>query len=93
MESVITYPSSVLGLAALAAVVGVSPAAFAQSDPYHITANEKAACTSDAVRLCMDAYPDEHKLISCMASNRASLSGTCLAVFDAGVRRRRLVSR
>ena len=93
MESVITYPSSVFGLAALLTVVGLSPAARAQPDPFHITANEKAACTADAIRLCSDTYPDEQKLLSCMAANRASLTGSCLAVFDAGVKRRRLVSR
>ncbi|MCX8256216.1 protein of unknown function [Beijerinckiaceae bacterium RH AL1] len=68
-------------------------AAQAQSDPYHITATEKAACTADAVRLCSDAYPDEHKLMSCMVENRASLTKVCLVVFEAGLKRRHLVSR
>ena len=80
-------------MGALVAAVGLSPVAHAQPDPYHITAYEKAACTTDAIRLCSDAYPDEGKLLSCMAANRASLTGTCLAVFDAGLKRRRLVSR
>lgn len=61
-----------------------------QSDKYHVTAREKAACTADAMRLCMSAYPDEDKLLLCMKTNRASLSPTCQIAFDAGVRRRRL---
>ena len=67
-----------------------STAAHAVSDPYHVTDQEKAACTEDAVRLCMDAYPDERRLIECMKRNRASLSPTCLTAFDAGVKRRHL---
>ena len=62
----------------------------AAGDQFHVTDKEKAACTEDAVRLCMNAYPDELKLLDCMKTNRASLSPTCLAAFDAGVRRRHL---
>ncbi len=64
--------------------------AQAAGDQYHVTDREKAACTEDAVRLCMNTYPDEQKLLSCMKQNRASLSPTCLAAFDAGVKRRHL---
>ena len=93
LESVITYSSAVFGLATLSAVVGFTPVALAASDPYHITSGEKAACTEDAIRLCSGAYPDERKLLSCMAANRSSLTDSCLVVFDAGLKRRRLVSR
>ncbi len=65
-------------------------ALYAAGDQFHVTDREKAACTEDAVRLCMNTYPDEQKLLSCMKSNRASLSPTCLAAFDEGVRRRHL---
>ena len=60
------------------------------ADPLHITAAEKAACTQDAMRLCSGSYPDEGRLLDCMKANRASLSATCGAAFDAGVRRRSL---
>ena len=60
------------------------------NDRYQVTPQEKAACTSDAVRLCISAYPDEDKLLACMKQNRESLSSTCRVAFDAGVRRRRL---
>lgn len=65
-------------------------AAEAAADKYHVTDREKAACTVDALRLCMNSYPNEDNLLSCMKSNRASLSPMCLVAFDAGVRRRHL---
>lgn len=72
-------------------IVATGAAALdAGSDRFHVTAAEKAACTQDAVRLCMATYPDEEKLLSCMKQNRMSLSPTCLVAFDAGVRRRHL---
>ena len=64
--------------------------AHAQSDQYHITAAEQAACFSDASRLCSDAYPDEEKLLSCMTRNQSSLSSGCAFVFKAGLKRRHL---
>jgi hypothetical protein len=63
---------------------------YAVGDKYRVTAAEKAACTEDAIRLCMDAYPSEEKLLVCMKENRASLSPTCRVAFDAGLKRRRL---
>jgi hypothetical protein len=59
-------------------------------DKYHVTEQERAACSTDAVRLCSDAYPDEDALIICMKANRSQLSGACNAAFDAGLRRRHL---
>ena len=64
--------------------------ANAQGDKYQITAEEKAACTPDAMRLCSAAYPDEDKLMSCLKTNRASLSAQCAAVFKAGLKERGL---
>ncbi len=60
------------------------------TDPYAITAQEKAACGADARRLCEAAYPDEHALLLCMKTNRQRLGPTCLPVFEAGLRRRGL---
>ena len=80
---------------AMVILIGVLCAheAHAQADPYHITESEKAACTPDAERLCASSYPDEAKLLGCMESNKASLSPPCLVVFNAGVKRRRLVRK
>ena len=70
-------------------ILGISaPAGI--SDPFHVTDEEKAACTQDATRLCISAYPDEDKLLSCMKENRSALSPACLKAFDAGVKRRHL---
>lgn len=85
--------SSSVGIAAIVLTTLAPHGAVAQSDPYRITSAEKAACTNDAIRLCSDAYPDENKLLSCMAENRASLTTGCAVVFEAGLKRRRLVSR
>ncbi len=59
-------------------------------DKYHVTPQEKSACTTDAIRFCMHTYPDEDQLLACMKQNRASLSAPCRTAFDAGVKRRRL---
>ena len=89
----IAYSSSALRLGALIAAAVAAQSVHAQDDPYHITPAEKAACTSDAERLCAGTYPDEGKLIGCMTTNKASLTPSCLVVFNAGMKRRRLVAR
>ena len=73
----------------LAAQMLGTPAPQAE-DKYHVTSQEKAACSSDAIRLCMHTYPDEDRLLVCMKQNRDALSAACRVAFDAGVRRRRL---
>ena len=80
-------------LAVLMGAVVAPAAAGAPPDRYHITDGEKAACTADAMRLCASTYPDEGKLLACMQANRGVLDPGCLAVFDAGVKRRHLVAR
>ena len=76
----------------LIAILAWSPsfAASAAADKLHVTDQEKAACAEDAIRLCISAYPDEGKLISCMRSNRSQLSPNCLVVFNAGLKRRHM---
>ena len=75
----------------LGLMIGAVPlSSLAAEDKYHITAEEKAACSSDALRLCSEAYPDEDKLLSCMKQNHESLSAMCRVAFDAGRKRRRL---
>lgn len=68
----------------------VCASAASSQDPYKITPREKAACTTDAMRFCAYTYPDASQLLSCMKSNRTSLSPMCLAAFDAGMKRRHL---
>ena len=66
------------------------PIAASAADTFHLSDTEKAACTSDAQRLCAFTYPDEQQLLVCMKANRASLGQACLPVFDAGLKRRGL---
>ena len=71
-------------------ICAIPLSSLALDDKYHITPEEKAACSSDALRLCSNTYPDEDRLFSCMKENRASLSAVCRVAFDAGRKRRRL---
>ena len=59
-------------------------------DKYHVTDEEREACSGDAIRLCSAAYPDEDALIRCMKLNRSQLSGACIAAFNNGLHRRHL---
>ena len=83
-----------LGVCVPLLVAGSSPRAEQPANPpnkYSVTPNEKAACMQDAVRLCIQTYPNEDALISCMRTNRAQLSPSCLTVFDAGLKRRHMM--
>ena len=66
-------------------------AASASADGrYQITANERAACESDAMGLCAASYPDEDALLACMKLNVSKLTAGCRPVFIEGLRRRGL---
>lgn len=69
---------------------GVEPASMATGDKYNVTPEEHAACDADAEKLCLAAYPDEDKLISCMRKNRSDLTPLCLASLKAGLSRRHM---
>ena len=95
-----SYPSHAnhhhLRAAAAFALLSIAPAAVAApapTDKYHVTDEEKAACTTDAISWCSDTYPDEDKLLACMKTNRRALSANCQAVFAAGLKRRHLEGR
>jgi type II secretory pathway component PulL len=71
----------------VAALVGgslVTLAAAAQGTP-----EQRAACESDAMRLCGDYVPDERRITACMSAKRRYLSSGCRRVFDKSVRGRR----
>ncbi|MDA9503831.1 hypothetical protein XI09_03205 [Bradyrhizobium sp. CCBAU 11386] len=55
-------------------------AAFAQED--RGTAEQRAACISDAFRLCASYIPDATKVEACLRQNRSGLSDACRAVFE-----------
>jgi len=53
------------------------------------TAEQRAACTDDAFRLCGEFVPDAATVESCLRRNTASLSPDCRAQFDGGHKARR----
>lgn len=46
------------------------------------TAEQRAACTPDAFRLCSGEIPNIPAITACMRKNKANLSSACKAVFD-----------
>ncbi len=46
------------------------------------TAEQRAACTPDAFRLCASEIPNIPAITACMRKNKSSLSSACKAVFD-----------
>jgi hypothetical protein len=59
--------------------------AFGQSD---LRSRQELACQDDAYRLCPDEVPDEARVASCMARQKAKLSPGCRAMFTQSPRRR-----
>lgn len=90
MATSVFLHSTVLRSFFVGASLMLPPIAASAADTFHLSETEKAACTSDAQRLCASTYPDEQQLLVCMKANRASLGQTCLPVFDAGLKRRGL---
>jgi hypothetical protein len=45
------------------------------------TAEQRAACTPDAIRLCSSEIPDVGRVTACMRAKQASLSPRCRAAF------------
>ena len=76
-------------IATMATVVPLSVAA-AEENKFQITSVEKAACASDAVRLCSHTYPDEDRLLGCMRGHVPDLSLVCSVTFKAGLKRRNM---
>lgn len=44
-----------------------------------VTPEERAACTSDAFRLCSSAIPSVDRVVACLKSEKAKLSPLCRA--------------
>ena len=57
-----------------------SAAAFAQEN--RGTPEQRAACTSDAFRLCSAYIPDPSGVEACLRFRKADLSEGCKAVFE-----------
>jgi hypothetical protein len=77
MEPNRSYRASRIILAA-----ALSLAAVANAKAFEVTAEERAACTPDAFRLCSSEIPDVGRIVACMKAKEASLSAPCRAVFQ-----------
>jgi hypothetical protein len=63
-----------VGIAVVMAATSLSTASFASP-----TAAQKAACTSDVIRLCLASVGSDSRIIACMTKNKDSLSARCKA--------------
>jgi hypothetical protein len=79
----ITGLAVVLGLGLLLAPVPAAAQGMPQGTP-----EQRAACESDAMRLCGQFVPDVQRITACMQQNRRYLSPRCRAVFTASRRGR-----
>jgi hypothetical protein len=68
--------------ARIALIAGFSFSSYANAQTSQTTADQRAACTPDAFRLCSAEIPDVTRVAACMAANEASLSPGCRAVFQ-----------
>ena len=73
-----------LRAAGFAAAVVISFIAFTGSADAAVeaTAEQRAACTPDAFRLCSGDIPNIPAITACMRKNKTNLSPACKAVFD-----------
>ena len=56
--------------------------AFAQGN--YGTPEQRAACASDAFKLCSSNIPDAAKVETCLRQNKSGLSNACRSVFEQG---------
>ena len=56
--------------------------AFAQEN--YGTPEQRAACTSDAFKLCSSYIPDAAMVETCLRQNKSGLSNACRSVFEQG---------
>ncbi len=65
---------------AVVAALLCATSAFAQEN--RGSPEQRAACTSDAFRLCSSYIPDATKVEYCLRQNKSDLSGACRSVFE-----------
>jgi hypothetical protein len=78
-----SYPGTPKAKSRLIVVLGVvfwATAAFAQDT--RGSADQRAACTPDAFRLCASYIPDPTKVEMCLRSRTSDLSPACRSVFS-----------
>ncbi len=75
------WKSNCLSIAAAATFL-CATSAFSPED--YGAAEQRAACTSDAFRLCSSDIPDATKVETCLRRNKSGLSNACRSVFEQG---------
>lgn len=76
-------PKYAIVLAALVAACVCETVAVAQERTMG-TAEQQAACTPDAFRLCGSYIPDPTKVEACLRQNETDLTAACRSVFEQG---------
>lgn len=67
-----------------AVVAALLYATTASAQENYGTPEQRAACTSDAFRLCSSYIPDITKVETCLRQNKSGLSNACRSVFEQG---------
>jgi hypothetical protein len=75
---------------AILAALLCTTTAFAQDNQG--SAEQRAACTPDAFRLCSRYIPDAASVESCLGRSKTDLSDACRSVFDESARQQRQTS-
>ncbi|MBV9968698.1 MAG: hypothetical protein JO228_01845 [Xanthobacteraceae bacterium] len=75
MRRICKLTSGAIALAA--ALVAYSTASFAVG-----TAEQRAACTPDALRLCSAEIPNIPRIVACLRANRSNLSKPCQSALN-----------
>jgi hypothetical protein len=75
MKRICTLTSGSVILAFVLATVSTSSFALG-------TAEQRAACTPDAMRLCASHVPNVSAIVACLRQNRANLSKPCQAAMN-----------
>ena len=74
---------STLRIAISALVLGASLMSFTTPGSAEVaTAEQRAACTPDAFRLCSSEIPNIPAITACMVANKSKLSPDCRAAMD-----------
>ena len=62
------------GAGSFCAVSLISGAPSVNADKFHVTEEERSACTIDAERPCASTYPDEDRLLDCMMASKKEIN-------------------
>jgi hypothetical protein len=76
-KETIMIRATLVGLATAAALAATLSTAFAE-----VTAEQRSACSGDAIRLCASDIPNTTRIISCLARQKAQVSPRCRVFFD-----------